>query len=127
MAGRGAKDALFDGFARVARALGNGHRLKIIDVLAQCERSVDDLATQIGQSTANTSQHLQLLARAGLVRSRRDGTRVVYRLAGDDVAAMWSSLSGVASRHLAEVDVLARDYVGERDTVEQVDTAKHAV
>ena len=120
MAGRLAKDALFDGFARVARALGNGHRLEIVDVLAQGSRSVDDLAREIDESTANTSQHLQVLARAGLVRSRRDGTRVVYRLAGDDVAAMWSSLSGVASRHLAEVEVLARDYVGDRDAVEQV-------
>ena len=120
MSGRVAKDALFDGFARVARALGNGHRLEIVDVLAQGERSVDDLAAEIDESTANTSQHLQVLARAGLVRSRREGTRVVYRLAGDDVAAFWSSLSGVAGRHLAEVEVLAADYLGERSEVEQV-------
>lgn len=126
MGDRGAKDALFEGFARVARALGNGHRLEIVDVLAQSERSVDDLAREIDESTANTSQHLQVLARAGLVRSRRDGTRVVYRLAGDDVAAMWSSLGGVASRHLAEVEVLARDYVGDRDAVEQVGAAELA-
>ena len=126
MSSRVAKDALFDGFARVARALGNGHRLEIVDVLAQGARSVDELARQIDESTANTSQHLQVLARAGLVRSRRDGTRVVYRLAGDEVAAMWSALSGVAARHLAEVEVLARDYVGDRDAVEQVDTAELA-
>ncbi len=120
MAERAAKDALFDGFARVARALGNGHRLEIVDVLAQGERSVEGLAGEIDESTANTSHHLQVLARAGLVRSRREGTRVVYRLAADDVAELWASLSGVAARHLAEVVVLAEDYLGERGAVEQV-------
>jgi rhodanese-related sulfurtransferase/predicted transcriptional regulator len=118
-----AKDALFDGFARVARALGNGHRLEIVDVLSQGERSVDELAAEIDESTANTSQHLQVLARVGLVRSRREGTRVVYRLSGDDVARLWSSISQVASRHLAEVAVLAGDYLGERDVLDQVTAA----
>jgi rhodanese-related sulfurtransferase/DNA-binding HxlR family transcriptional regulator len=126
VAKRVAKNALFDGFARAARALGNGHRLEIVDVLAQGERSVDELATEIDESTANTSQHLQVLARAGLVRSQRDGTRVVYRLAADDVAALWTSLRGVASRHLAEVEVLAADYLGERGEVEQVDAEELA-
>jgi rhodanese-related sulfurtransferase/DNA-binding transcriptional ArsR family regulator len=121
-----AKDGLFDGFARVARALGNGHRLEIVDVLAQGARSVDELAGEIDESTANTSQHLQVLARAGLVRSRRVGTRVVYRLAGDDVAALWSSLSVVAARHLAEVEVLAADYLGERGGVEEVSAGELA-
>lgn len=120
MGERVAKDALLGGLARVARALGNGHRLEIVDVLAQADRSVDELAVQIDESIANTSQHLQVLARAGLVRSRRQGTRVVYRLAGDDVAALWASLGGVAARHLAEVDVLATAYLGERGTLEQV-------
>jgi DNA-binding transcriptional ArsR family regulator len=75
-----AKSALFDSLASVARALGNGRRAEIVDVLAQGERSVDELAGEIGQSVANTSQHLQVLSRAGLVESRRDGTRVIYRL-----------------------------------------------
>jgi rhodanese-related sulfurtransferase/DNA-binding HxlR family transcriptional regulator len=120
MTERPAKDALYDGFARVARALGNGHRLEIVDVLAQGERSVDELATEIDETTANTSQHLQVLARAGLVRSRREGTRVVYRVAGDDVAALWASLGGVAARHLAEVEVLSAGYLGNGD-VERID------
>lgn len=120
MGDRVAKDALFGGFARVARALGNGHRLELVDVLAQGERSVDELARLIDESTANTSQHLQVLARAGLVRSRREGTRVVYRLAGDDVAALWPALAGVAARHLAEVEVLASEYLGARAGVELV-------
>ena len=72
---RAAKDALFDGFAEVAKALGNGRRAELIDVLAQGERHVDELAAEIGQSVANTSFHLRVLAGAGLVATRRDGTR----------------------------------------------------
>ena len=74
MADRAAKDALFDAFASVAKALGNGRRAEIVDVLAQGERSVEDLADEIGQSVANTSHHLRRLARAGAAHSRRDGT-----------------------------------------------------
>jgi DNA-binding transcriptional ArsR family regulator len=85
---RQAKDALFDAFASVGHALGNGRRAEIVDVLAQGERSVDKVATEIGQSLANTSHHLRLLAKAGLVRSRRDGVRVVYRLASDRVGEL---------------------------------------
>ena len=120
MADRGAKDALFVGFAAVAKALANGHRLEILDVLAQGERSVDELAGEIDQTLANTSQHLQVLARGGLVRSRREGTRVAYRLASNDVGALWETLRGVAATHLAEVEVLATAFLGERDEVEQI-------
>jgi rhodanese-related sulfurtransferase len=123
---RATKDALFEGFARVAGALGNGRRLEIVDVLAQGERSVDALAGEIGQTTANTSQHLQVLARADLVRSRREGTRIVYRLAGDDVAALWGTLRGVAARHLAQVEVLAGEYLGDREGIEQVSSSELA-
>src|SRR5262245_38114588 len=80
-----ANASVFDAAASVARALGNGRRAEIVDVLAQGERSVDEIASEISQSVANTSQHLQALARAGLVRSRREGTRVIYRLASDRV------------------------------------------
>src|SRR5579859_2534628 len=115
-----AKAALFDAQSSVARALGNGRRAEIVDVLAQGERPVDELAGEISQSVANTSQHLQVLARAGLVRSRRDGTRVYYRLASDRVGELWSAVREVAARHVAEVSVLADEYLGERDGVEQV-------
>ena len=104
-----AKVALFDAFASVAAALGSGRRAEIVDVLAQGERSVDELADEIGQSVANTSQHLRVLARAGLVRSRRDGRRVFYRLASDRVAELWAAVRDVAARHVAEVGVLAED------------------
>jgi rhodanese-related sulfurtransferase len=115
-----AKAALFDGLASVAQALGSGRRAEIVDVLAQGERSVDELAGEISQSVANTSQHLQVLARAGLVRARREGTRSIYRLASDQVAELWASVREVAVRHLAEVSVLADDYLGARGEVEQI-------
>ena len=115
-----AKTALFDSLASVARALGNGRRAEIVDVLAQGERSVDELAREIGQSIANTSQHLQVLSRAGLVESRRDGTRVIYRLASDRVGELWSVARDVAVRHVAEVNGLAEAYLGDRNGLEQV-------
>jgi rhodanese-related sulfurtransferase/predicted transcriptional regulator len=115
-----AKAALFDAFASVAQALGSGRRAAIVDVLAQGERSVEEIATEIEQSIANTSQHLQLLARAGLVRSRREGTRIYYRLASERVGELWAAVREVAERHVAEVHVLAEEYLGERDGIEQV-------
>jgi rhodanese-related sulfurtransferase/DNA-binding transcriptional ArsR family regulator len=125
MAGE-AKAALFDGLASVAQALGSGRRAEIVDLLAQGERSVDEIAREISQSVANTSQHLQVLAGAGLVRSRREGTRVIYRLASAEVAELWAAVRDVAVRHLAEVSVLADDYLGARDDVEQVSAAELA-
>src|SRR5262249_18948437 len=120
MARAEAKVALFDALASVAQALGSGRRAEIVDVLAQGERSVEEIAAEISQSVANTSQHLQVLARAGLVRSRRDGTRAIYRLASDQVAELWASVRDVAMRHLAEVSVLADEYLGDRDGVEHL-------
>src|SRR6266536_4687008 len=118
-----AKAALFDAFASVAQALGSGRRAEIVDVLAQGERSVEEIATEIEQSLANTSPHLQLLLRAGLVRSRRQGTRIHYRLASDRVGDLWAAVREVAERHVAEVHVLADDYLGKRDGVEQIGRA----
>lgn len=120
MAGSSAKVALFDSLASVAQALGSGRRAEIVDLLAQGERSVEEIAREIDQSVANTSQHLQVLARSGLVRSRREGTRVIYRLASERVEELWAVVRDVAVRHVAEVGVLVDDYVGERDVVEQL-------
>jgi rhodanese-related sulfurtransferase/DNA-binding HxlR family transcriptional regulator len=120
MTSKPAKAALFDALASVAQALGSGRRAEIIDVLAQGERSVEELAGEISQSVANTSQHLQVLARAGLVRSRREGTRVFYRLASERVADLWAAVRDVSVRHVAEVSVLADEYLGVRDGVEQL-------
>jgi len=119
-----AKAALFDALASVAQALGSGRRAEIVDVLAQGERSVDEIAGEISQSVANTSQHLQVLARAGLVRPRRDGTRIYYRLASDRVGELWAATRDVAVRHVAEVSVLADEYLGDRDAIEQLSAAE---
>jgi rhodanese-related sulfurtransferase/predicted transcriptional regulator len=113
-----AKAELFDALASVAQALGSGRRAEIVDLLAQGERSVDEIAYEIDQSVANTSQHLQVLARSGLVRSRREGTRIFYRLASDRVEELWAVVRDVAVRHVAEAGVLAEEYLGERDGVE---------
>jgi DNA-binding transcriptional ArsR family regulator len=120
MSRREAKDALFGALASVAKALGNGRRAEIVDVLAQGERPVDELAGEIGQSVANTSQHLHVLAEAGLVRSRRAGARVYYRLASDRVLELWASVRDVAAEHVVSVDLLADAYLGERSQIERV-------
>jgi rhodanese-related sulfurtransferase len=124
MASRTAKAALFDALASVAQALGSGRRAEIVDLLAQGERSVEEIAGEISQSVANTSQHLQVLARAGLVRSHREGTRVFYRLASERVGDLWAAVRDVAVRHVAEVGVLADEYLGERDGVEHLSAAE---
>ena len=116
--------ALFDGFAAVGKALANGRRAELVDVLAQGERSVEVLAGEVGQSVANTSQHLQVLSRAGLVQARRDGNRVLYRLAGDAVGELWAAVRAVASKHLAGLDQLAADYLGDRSGMEELSRAE---
>jgi rhodanese-related sulfurtransferase len=121
MADRAAKDALFDGFAEIAKALASGRRTEIVDLLAQGERSVDEIAEEIGQSVANTSHHLRAMARAGLLTTRRNGTRVFYRLASERVGELWSALRDVASEHVAGLERLAKAYLGDRDGVETLD------
>ena len=120
MADRRAKTALYDAFAVVAQALASGRRAELVEVLAQGERSVEDAAAEIGQSVANTSQHLRVLARAGVATSRRDGNRVLYRLAGGRVEALWEALRAVAAEHVAGLDRLAADYLGDRGGLEHV-------
>ncbi len=123
---RAAKDALFDGFAEIAKALASGRRAEIVDVLAQGERSVDELSAEIGQSVANTSHHLRSMARAGLLSTRRDGTRVFYALASERVGELWSALRDVAVDHVAGLERLTRAYLGDRDGVDVIDRAELA-
>lgn len=120
MGNRAAKDALFDAFGNVGKALGSGRRAEIVDLLAQGPRSVEEVSEQIAQSVANTSHHLRLLATAGLVRSTKDGTRVIYRLAGPAVVELWRVIRAVASDHVATLDRLAADYLGDRSALEPV-------
>src|SRR5579859_6585806 len=123
---RVAKDALYEGFAEVAKALASGRRAEIADVLAQGERSVEDIAEEIGQTVANTSHHLRAMARAGLLTTRRDGTRIFYRLASERVAQLWAALRDVAGEHVAGLERLAGAYLGDRNGVDVVDRAELA-
>jgi rhodanese-related sulfurtransferase/predicted transcriptional regulator len=109
-----AKAVLFDALAESAKALANGRRAELVDVLAQGERSVEELAVEIDQSVANTSQHLQRLLRSGLVQSRRDGTRIYYSLSSNVVATLWHTMRQAAEHHVADLDRLAQDYLGDR-------------
>lgn len=117
---RAAKDALFDGFAAVAKALASGRRTEIIELLAQGERTVEQIADAIDQTVANTSHHLRTLARVGLVTTRRTGTYVHYRLASDRAYDLWAALRDVAAEHLDGLDALARAYLGDREQLEAI-------
>jgi rhodanese-related sulfurtransferase len=117
---RAAKDALFDAFAEVAKAMASGRRAEIVDVLAQGERSVEQLADEIGQSVANTSHHLRAMARAGVLRTRREGTRIYYMLASERVGEVWAAMRDIATAHVAGINELAKAYVGDRSGLEPV-------
>ncbi len=114
------KQDLYAQFARVGKALGNAHRLALLDYIAQSERSVEDLSKVAGLTVANTSQHLQQLRQAGLVSTRRQGLKVYYRLSGDDVATVLDALRKVAERHVAEVGRLVNTYLTVKDSLEPV-------
>src|ERR671937_2758160 len=124
VATREAKAALFDGLVTAAKALASGRRAEIVDILAQGERSVEEIAAEIEQSVANTSQHLQQLLRAGLVRTRRDGNRVHYQLAGPRVAELWALLRDVAAEHHGEIQRLATAYLGDRSQLQTISRAE---
>ena len=124
MSAHPAKTRLFEHLAQVGHALGSGPRLAMLDLLSQSERSVEQLAAAAELSVANASQHLQVLRRAGLVATRREGPRVHYRPAGDDVVSLWLSLREVAEARLGDVERAARDYLG--DEVEAIGRAELA-
>jgi rhodanese-related sulfurtransferase/DNA-binding transcriptional ArsR family regulator len=114
------KRTVFAGFADVAKALGHGHRLEILELLAQGERSVEGLAERAGLSIANASQHLRLMRRVGLLASRRDGKRILYRLSGPAVLDLTASLRLFAEQNLAEVREVVSTYFKVRDALEPV-------
>jgi len=120
MADRALKIELFDQFARVAQALASGRRVEIVDVLANGERSVEELSRQVAMSVANTSRHLQVLKEAGLVAATRDGTRVRYRLASPVVYRFWVALRSLAAESLPGVKGLVEAYLGSREGLEAI-------
>jgi rhodanese-related sulfurtransferase/DNA-binding transcriptional ArsR family regulator len=114
------KDALNEEFARIAKAFASPRRVELLELLAQGERSVETLAAEAGMSITSSSAHLQVLRRACLVGTRREGTRVFYRLAGDDVYRLLADVRSLAYERLAEVDRAARSYLGEPGSIELV-------
>jgi rhodanese-related sulfurtransferase/DNA-binding transcriptional ArsR family regulator len=124
MTGREAKDMLNGQFSRLARTLGNPKRIELLDLLAQAERSVEDLAGASGMDVGNTSAQLQVLSRAHLVEARREGRRVIYRLADGAVTSFLAALRELARGRLAEVEQVARDYFDARDDLEPVSSAE---
>jgi len=120
MPDRGVKMELFDQFARVAKAMASGRRVEIVDVLCNGDRTVEELARQVGFSIANTSQHLQILKEAGLVVATRDGTRIRYRLASPAVYSLWVGLRSLAAERLPAVRSLVETYLGSREDLEPI-------
>jgi DNA-binding transcriptional ArsR family regulator len=124
VADRTAKTELFEQYARVGKALSAPTRLELLDLLAQGERTVDALARAAGVGVSTTSMHLQTLRQAGLVRTRKEGTSVHYRLAGDDVAGLYANLRDVAIAHLADADRARAAYLGGDDAGEAEDVPR---
>lgn len=120
MEGREAKDRLYEQFARAAKAVASPKRIELLDLLAQGEHTVDALAQATGMGVTNTSAHLQVLRGARVVETRKDGTKVFYRLAGEEVVAFIVALRDLARSRLAEVDEVVRDYFMARDALEPV-------
>lgn len=114
------KDELFGQFARVGKALANPHRLELIDLLAQGERSVEDIAREAAMSVANTSRHLQELRSARLVEVRREGHYGYYRLADEGVYGVWKAVRELGEARLAEIDRLVGTYLTDRASLEAV-------
>jgi len=114
------KDRLYGEFARIGKAIASPHRLEILEILAQGERTVESIAAESALSVANSSRHLQQLRQAQLVLARRDGLFVHYRLSGPEVVGLVLALRLTAEQHLAEVDRVVGDFFGDRDGFEPV-------
>jgi ArsR family transcriptional regulator len=118
------KRSLYVHFAEVAKAIGNSHRLELLEMLAQGERPVEKLATLTELSVANTSQHLQNLRRVGLVANRKDGKHVFYRLTDPSVVTLMGTLQQIAERNHAEAARAIEQFFRQRDTLEPVSRAE---
>jgi rhodanese-related sulfurtransferase/DNA-binding transcriptional ArsR family regulator len=114
------KDRLYGQFARLGKALSNPYRLEMLELLAQSERTVDSLATELGVSVANASQHLQALRQAALVDSRKEGLFVHYRLADPEVFDLSKVIRSVAERRLADLERLVNDHFANRADAEPI-------
>ncbi len=120
MSSQNPKRAMLEQFAAVGRTIGSAHRLELLELLAQIERSVEELAGLSGLTIANASQHLQQLRRSGLVEARRDGKRVIYKLSDGDVVALLGALRRITERNVGAVEKVLNSYFRERDSLEPV-------
>ena len=118
------KDRLYAEFATLGKALASARRLELLDLLAQGERSVEQLAHELGQTLANTSAHLQVLRQARLVEADKRGLNVVYRLAAPEVFTLWRTLRDLGTSRLAEIDRLVETYLTDRTSLAAVDLAE---
>jgi DNA-binding transcriptional ArsR family regulator len=114
------KNGLYEQFARIGKTLGNPHRLELLELLAQGERTVESLAKEAELSVANASQHLQALRQAALVESRKQGQFVYYRLADPAICDLCTAIRTVAERRLADLERLVREHFGDRSDPEPV-------
>lgn len=114
------KAELFEQFARVGRAVASPVRLAILDVLAQSERTVEEVAAELGQSVANASQHLRQLRTARLAASRREGQFIYYRLADNGVLRLWQIIREVGESRYAEIDAVVHTYLKDRESMQTV-------
>jgi rhodanese-related sulfurtransferase len=120
------KDELYGQFARIGKALSNPHRLELLELLAQGERTVEDLATEANLPIANASQHLQVLRAAQLVDVRRDGLFAHYRLSNDRVFRVWQALRDLGDLQLAEVNRLVQDFLQDRTPLQSINAEELA-
>jgi rhodanese-related sulfurtransferase/DNA-binding transcriptional ArsR family regulator len=118
------KDAVFEQFARIGKAMSSPRRLELIDLLAQAPRTVEALARETGMSVANASQHLQVLRSAGLAEANKEGLYVTYQLAGEEVTELYLSLRRLGEARIAEVERIRREYFSQRDGMEPVDSTE---
>ncbi|MGH8635638.1 MAG: ArsR/SmtB family transcription factor [Burkholderiales bacterium] len=114
------KREIFEQLARIGTAISSALRIEYLELLAQTERSVEQLAALTGSTVANTSQHLQKLRQAGLIAARKEGLYVFYRLAGDEVVDLLASLGRVGESRSAEIDRIVRLYLSQKDDLEPV-------
>jgi rhodanese-related sulfurtransferase/biotin operon repressor len=118
------KDVLYEQFARVGKALSNGHRLELLEVLAQGEHSVETLAQETGMSIANASQHLQVLRSAQLIEVRREGVYQYYRLADESVFTLWQAMRRVGESRIAEIERIVQTYLHDRSLLQPISAAE---
>jgi rhodanese-related sulfurtransferase/DNA-binding transcriptional ArsR family regulator len=121
---RAFKDQLYEQFARIGKALASAHRLELLEVLAQGEHSVEELARETGMPVANASQHLQVLRAAQLVDVRREGVYIYYRLADEQVFTLWQTMRQVGEARIAEIDRIVDTYLHDRNQLQPIGAAE---